>query len=41
MAVHSGLLAHQAVLFPGAQQPPRIMLQGHALIEGDTLLLYW
>lgn len=41
MAVHSGLLAHQAVLFPGAQQPPRIMLQGHALIEGNTLLLYW
>ena len=41
MAIHSGLLAHQAVLFPGAHQPPRIMLQGHALIDGDAVLLYW
>lgn len=41
MAVHSGLLPHQAVLFPGTSQPPRIMLQGHALIEGDSVLLYW
>jgi hypothetical protein len=41
MAVHSGLLPHQAVLFPGASEQPRIMLQGHALIDDGTLLLYW
>jgi hypothetical protein len=41
MTLHSGLLAHQAVLFPSDHQPPRIMLQGHALIEGDNVLLYW
>lgn len=41
MTLHSGLLTHQAVLFPGDHQPPRIMLQGHALIEEDKVLLYW
>jgi hypothetical protein len=41
VTIHSGLLQHQAVLFPGASQPPRIMLQGHALIEVDSMLLYW
>jgi hypothetical protein len=41
LTLHSGLLPHQAVLFPGASQPPRIMLQGHALVQGDALLLYW
>lgn len=41
MTLHSGLMTHQAVLFPSNHQPPRIMLQGHALIEGDNVLLYW
>ena len=41
MTVHSGLAPHQAVLFPGNLRPPRIMLQGHGLIEDDSLLLYW
>ncbi|WP_416546152.1 hypothetical protein ACHEXK_11080 [Limnohabitans sp. DCL3] len=41
MTLHSGLMTHQAVLFPREHHPPRIMLQGHALIEGDNILLYW
>jgi len=41
MVIHSGLQPHQGVLFAGSHRPPRIMLQGHALIEGDEILLYW
>jgi hypothetical protein len=41
MLVHDGLATHQAVLHPQHQDVPRIMLQGHALRQGDALVLYW
>lgn len=41
MTIHSGLQPHQGVLFAGSHRPPRIMLQGHALIESEDIFLYW
>jgi hypothetical protein len=41
MLVHSGLVTHQAVLHPQMQDVPRIMWQGHGVIAGNRLVLYW
>lgn len=41
LALHSGLLPHQAVLHPLGEPVPRIMLQCHALLQGGAWGLYW
>ena len=41
MALHNGLMPHQAVLHPHGQDVPRIMLQCHALLRGGAWGLYW
>jgi len=41
MLVHDGLVTHQAVLHPQAQDLPRIMWQGHGIVDGQQLILYW
>jgi len=41
MLVHNGLVTHQAVLHPQMQDVPRIMWQGHGIVSGDGLMLYW
>jgi hypothetical protein len=41
MALHSGLMPHQAVLHPQGQDVPRIMLQCHALQQDSAWGLYW
>lgn len=41
LAVHNGLIPHQAVLHPSGGTVPRIMLQCHGLLRDGTWLLYW
>ena len=41
VVIHSGLLTHQAVLRCAGTVPPRIALQGHGVIRGPELALYW
>lgn len=41
LALHSGLMPHQAVLHPEGQNVPRIMLQCHALLQDGAWGLYW
>lgn len=41
MLVHDGLVTHQAVLHPQMQDTPRIMWQGHGIVAGGQLILYW
>jgi len=41
MLVHDGLVTHQAVLHPQALDLPRIMWQGHGIVDGQQLILYW
>ena len=41
LAIHNGLLPHQAVLHPQSQDVPRIMLQCHGLLRDGVWGLYW
>lgn len=41
LALHTGLVPHQAVLHPHSQDVPRIMLQCHALRQDGRWGLYW
>lgn len=41
LAMHNGLMPHQAVLHPQGESVPRIMLQCHALQRDGAWGLYW
>jgi hypothetical protein len=41
LVIHSGLQTHQAVLSCTGSVPPRIALQGHAVLREKSIELYW